>query len=113
MKNVGRKSPQGLWLANNMMEAAAASVISQQLSPFTSTVRDCYETGVEVATLPAKGPTKSHMLVAALFLKRSLNDFRATWVLLHLGYTSQAAAVAGSLYENALTGLLPVSKTPS
>jgi hypothetical protein len=103
MKKPDRKSPQGLWLENNMMEASAASVISQQLSPFTSAVRDCYEAGVEVATLPAKGTTKAHMLVAALFLKKSLNDFRATWVLLHFGYTSQAAAVAGSLYENALS----------
>lgn len=45
---------------------------------------------------------ETDMRVASLFLKRTLNDPRGTWVLLRSGYTSQAATVAASLWENSM-----------
>ncbi|EMT49948.1 hypothetical protein I532_24945 [Brevibacillus borstelensis AK1] len=44
----------------------------------------------------------SDLIVAALFLKRCLNDFRAVWRLLNIGYTSQAACIAAATFEYAL-----------
>jgi hypothetical protein len=72
------------------------------LEPFVRPITDCYECGVEVPTLPCKNETTKDIGVAALFLKRSLNDLRATWNLLILGYTSQAGSVAAAAFENAL-----------
>jgi hypothetical protein len=42
------------------------------------------------------------MKIAASFLKRSITDFRSVWLLISLGYTSQAASVAAALYEHSL-----------
>ena len=94
--------PDGLWVACEGMEAAATIDLSTQLAPFASAIRNCYEAGVQAPTLVATRHKELDTLLSALFLKRTLNDLRATWVLLQIGYTSQAAAVTASLYENAL-----------
>lgn len=72
------------------------------LKPFLQPITDCYECGVEVPTLPCRRETTKDISVAALFLKRLLNDLRATWNLALLGYTSQAGSVAATAFENAL-----------
>jgi hypothetical protein len=103
MSPSARNYPEGLWLACASMEAYATAVVSRQLEPIEAPIRECYESGVQVPTLPGKRHGTPDMLLAALFLKKSLNDLRSTWLLLQHGYTSQAAAVAASLFENALT----------
>ncbi len=96
------KGPEGLWLACDQMEAAARVALKTQLSQFEPAIRDCYEAGVQVPTLASKRYGQPDVLFSALFLKKALNDLRSVWTLVCIGYTSQAAAVAATLYENAL-----------
>ncbi len=103
MNTQTQRGPEGLWLACEDMEASAAIVLSKQLAPFEIPIRKCYEGGVQAPTLEGKRHGEIDMLLAALFLKKALNDLRATWMLLRSGYTSQAASVTASLFENALT----------
>lgn len=96
------RNSHGLWNALSLLELASSPKIAEMLKPFVRPITDCYECGVEVPTLPCKHETTKDIGVAALFLKRSLNDLRATWNLLLLGYTSQAGSVAAAAFENAL-----------
>lgn len=98
-----KRGPKGLWIACGDMEAAAMRVLVKQLAPFEESIRKCYEAGVQAPTLKSDRHETLDMRAAALFLKKALNDLRSTWVLLQIGYTSQAASVAASLFENALT----------
>jgi len=96
------KNSRGLWKALSALELAESPKIAEMLQPFLSPVTDCYECGVEVATLSCRHDRTKDVSVAALFLKRSLNDLRAVWNLLLLGYTSQAGSVAAAAFENSL-----------
>lgn len=93
---------RGLWEALSAVELACTPQIAEQLKPFSRPITDCYECGVEAPTLRGKRDQTKDIAVAALFLKRSLNDLRAVWNLLLLGYTSQAGSVAAAAFENAL-----------
>jgi hypothetical protein len=76
-----------------------------QLEPFEEAFRLSYEAGVIIPVLRANGRAIIDVRCGALFFKRVLNDLRGVHLLLHGGYTSQAAAVAASLYENALAAI--------
>jgi len=95
------KDSHGLWLALSAVELVDSPKIAEMLKPFQKPVTDCYECGVEVPTLSYKRAKGLDIGVTALFLKRLLNDLRATWNLLLLGYTSQAGSVAAAAFENA------------
>jgi hypothetical protein len=89
------------------MEQIARAHLKRDLSQLQRAFKLAYELAVEAPTLPSRRvpsdmPVPSDMTVAALFLKRALSDLRAVWLLLQTGYTSQAAAVAASLWENSL-----------
>lgn len=96
------RNSKGLWNALSGLELASSPEIAEMLKPFLQPITDCYECGVEVPTLPCRRETTKDINVAALFLKRLLNDLRATWDLALLGYTSQAGSVAAAAFENAL-----------
>ncbi len=96
------KDSHGLWNALSALEIASTSQVAKMLKPFSLPVTDCYECGVEALTLSCKHENTKDMRVAGLFLKRLLNDLRAVWNLLLLGYTSQAGSVAAAAFENAL-----------
>lgn len=96
------KDSHGLWNVLSGLELASSPKIADMLKDFSQPTTDCYECGVEVPTLPCRRKKTKDIGVAALFLKRSLNDLRATWNLLLLGYTSQAGSVAAAAFENAL-----------
>ncbi len=96
------KDSHGLWNALSALEIASTPQIAKMLKPFSHPVTDCYECGVEVPTLSCKRGNGMDIRVTGLFLKRLLNDLRATWDLLLLGYTSQAGSVAAAAFENAL-----------
>jgi len=98
----GKQGPAGLWDGCLEMEKTAMRVLSAQLAPFETPVRNCYEAGVQAPTLPGKRHKAKDIQLAALFLKRTLTDLRGVWLFTHLGYTSQAASVAAALYEHAL-----------
>ena len=97
------QNPEGLWMALEPAELSAQLTVSGQLKPFARPVCDCYEAGVQSQCLPCKRHSAPDLRAAALYLKRVLMDLRATWLLCLRGYTAQAASVAASLYENALT----------
>lgn len=96
------KDSRGLWLALSAVELADSPKIVKMLKRFHKPVTDCYECGVEVPTLSCKREKGLDIGITALFLKRILNDLRATWNLLLLGYTSQAGSVAAAAFENTL-----------
>lgn len=96
------ENSHGLWRALSPLELVSSPKIAEMLKPFRQPITDCYECGVEVPTLPCKREATKDIGVAALFLKRTLNDLRAIWNLLLLGYTSQAGSVAAATFENAL-----------
>jgi len=99
----------GSWERLDGLESRAQELISVQLLPFEEAFRLSYEAGVIVPVLRANGKTTIDVRCGAIFFKRVLNDLRGVHVLLHRGYTSQAAAVAASLYENALAAICLVS----
>src|SRR2546423_13682274 len=92
----------GAWQRLDNLEDAAKTTLSEQLKQFEGAFRDTYEAGVIAPVLRDDAPTEADVRCAALRFKRVLNDLRSVWVLLRSGYTSQAASVAASLYENAL-----------
>lgn len=103
MKTHAQESPaDGAWLRLDDLEGSAAAKLSEQLRPFEAPFRDTYEAGVIAPVLRAEALTKTDVRCAALHFKRVLNDLRSVWLLLRSGYTSQAATIAASLYENAL-----------
>jgi hypothetical protein len=95
--------PEGLWKACDTMEMSVANELRTQLSAFEQPITDCYEAGVEAATIVGKRNQEEDMRIAAMFLKRTLTDLRSVWILLCSGYTSQAAAVCAALFEHALS----------
>ena len=92
----------GAWSRLDALESRAREALSAQLAPFASVFQETYEAGVIVPVLRASGKATLDVRPAALFFKRLLNDLRAVWLLLGDGYTSQAASVVSSLWENAL-----------
>lgn len=98
-----KTNPENLWLASESMELSALNTLSEQLQPFETLIQACYGAGVQAATLPGKSDKNSGLKFASLFLKKALNDLRSAWILVRIGYTSQAAAVVATLFENALT----------
>lgn len=96
-----RASADGLWEACLGMESIARAHLQADLGLVSKAFKLIYELGVEAPTLPSKRET-TDLRVAAMFLKRMLHDLRGVWLLIERGYTSQAAAVAASLWENAL-----------
>ncbi len=61
--------------------------------------------------VPTSKPMDARLVTAAPFLKCALDDLRATWILIHRGYTAQAASVAASLFENALVAAVIAGST--
>jgi hypothetical protein len=100
IENMSTDTYQGIpWEAYDDLELSARETVTSQLMVFLPIVKNCYELGVQAPTLKCPRKSERDMLVAGLFLKKSLNDFRSVWILLTTGYTSQAAAVAASMFE--------------
>jgi hypothetical protein len=91
-----------LWDGLDSLEIAAKELVSLTLDPFKHSIRSIYLAGITAPTLPGTKKNNVDLELAALFLKRALSDFRGVWLLITLGYTSQAASVGASLYENSL-----------
>lgn len=92
----------GAWDRLAGLEFMAQGKIAVQIVPFEQPFRDAYEAGVIVPILRAGRTPAVDVRVAALFHKRMLNDLRGVWLMLCMGYTSQAASIAASLYESSL-----------
>ncbi|WP_133256883.1 hypothetical protein [Hymenobacter edaphi] len=98
-----KDKPDGLWAACTQTELAAITTLEEKMQPFSKVIGNLYESGVEVLTLPGQRHHLDDVLISALLLKRVLNDLRTVWITLLSGYTSQAASIAASLYEHALS----------
>ena len=98
-----KDSADGLWKATEEMELSARSALRAALGEYEPAVQACYEAGVQSAAIGARKEIPTHLAVAGLFLKKALTDLRCAWLLLTTGYTSPAAAVVASLWENALS----------
>lgn len=101
-KDAKECATDGAWLRLDDLEDAARAKLSDSLRSFEAPFQDTYEAGVIAPVLRAEALLKTDVRCAALHFKRVLNDLRSVWLLLRCGYTSQAASVAASLYENAL-----------
>jgi hypothetical protein len=99
------------WEALGEIERYSEKSMASDLSGWEEIVRRCVEAGGIAATLPAKNQKEMRIIAAAPFLKRALTDLRAIWILIKTGYTSQAASIAASLYENSLVAAV-VAESP-
>jgi hypothetical protein len=100
MEGRNRIRLEGFWEGLTNQELHAGSLLRSRLHPTESVVKDCYECALLAFCLPTRSrQASSDIVVAGLFMKRCLNQLRAVWLLLNQGYTSEAAAVAASLFE--------------
>lgn len=88
------------------VEALSRESLKGELLEWNEIIKNCIEAGGLVPTLPAKNSGLPRINAAAPFLKRALTDLRAIQLLITIGYTSQAASIAASLWENALTAAI-------
>jgi hypothetical protein len=104
MSETQKRPFEELWDLLDEAEANAPRILYDLLYDYGGALRSCCALGVELPYLPESQAikTKLSLRVAALFLKRVLNDLRGVWLLVARGYTSQAACVAASLWENSL-----------
>ncbi len=108
--NVGIDNPvQGAWDRLERLEHFGARKLSPQLGEFEDAFRSSYEAAVIIPFLMKKDDRDKFKL-AMLYLRRALNDFRAVWVLLTGGYTAQASACSGSLFEASLASICLLQK---
>src|SRR5262249_13822124 len=89
----------GWWQNLSDGEYIAAKRLAVRLREFEVAFAACVEAAMQVPILAKKSMA---LRMAALYLKRLLNDFRSVWVMMRQGNTSQAGSIAASLFENAL-----------
>ncbi|SFH20059.1 hypothetical protein SAMN05216299_102185 [Nitrosospira sp. Nsp14] len=96
------KEIETVWSVLGDVEKLAKDTMREQLSPWEQIVKVCVEAGMLAPILNAKNHGQLPFIAAAPFLKRSINDLRCIWLLVEMGYSSQAASVGASVFENAL-----------
>ena len=94
---------EGAYSALEEIESLSRESLRAELLDWDEIIKSCIEAGGLAPTLPAKNHGLPRINAAAPFLKRALTDLRAIHLLIRIGYTSQAASIAASLWENALT----------
>jgi hypothetical protein len=94
---------EAIWHALDDIELVVKSQVLAEFSEWHAVVRTCEELGMLAPMVPSQNSGDFSLITAGPFLKRALNDLRAVWLLIERGYSTQAASVAASLYENALT----------
>ena len=97
---------ESIWAQLPDLEAICAANVSSKLAGWEELIIACLEAGMLAPMIPCKVQMDTRLVTAAPFLKCSLDDLRGVWVLVERGYTSQAAAVAAALFENALTATI-------
>lgn len=92
----------GWWQNLSDHEYLATQRLAPSLREFETAFSACVEAGIEVPILAKRNDKSLRLKIAALYLKRMLNDVRSMWVMIRQGNTSQAGSIAASLFENAL-----------
>lgn len=103
------RTVESVWPQLPDLEDICAATVRSQLAGWEDLVVACLEAGMLAPMVPSKKKLDVRLLTAAPFLKCTLDDLRGVWLLIQRGYTSQAAAVAAALFENALTAAVIAS----
>jgi hypothetical protein len=104
-RNTGIEDPaQGARDQLDRIEHFGSRKLLSQLVEFKTAFIFSYEAALIAPTL-RKENDRGKFKLAALYFRRSLNDLRSVWLLLQRGYTAQAAACAGSLFETCLAAI--------
>lgn len=94
---------KSLWSALTAAEIGAGVTLSSDLKSINSLYETIFNFATRLPTLTKdKEKYTDSSRISALFIKRALNDLRSVWNLLTLGYTTQAATVASSMWENSI-----------
>lgn len=102
---------ESIWAQLPDLEAMSQATVDAGLRGWEELVIACLEAGMLAPMVPTSKPMDMRLVTAAPFLKCALDDLRATWLLIHRGYTAQAASVAASLFENALVAAVIAGST--
>ncbi len=102
---------ESIWAQLPDLEAMSQATVDASLKGWEKLVIACLEAGMLAPIVPTSKPMEARLVTAAPFLKCTLDDLRATWILIHRGYTAQAASVAASLFENALVAAVIAGST--
>ncbi len=102
---------ESIWAQLPDLEAMSQTTVDAGLRGWEELVIACLEAGMLAPMVPNSKPMDIRLVTAAPFLKCALDDLRATWLLVHRGYTAQAASVAASLFENALVAAVIAGST--
>lgn len=94
---------ESIWGQLADLERISRESREPSLKPWAELISSCIEAGALAPMVPSKNSGDLRLITAAPFLKCTLDDLRAMWLLVEIGYTAQAAAVAAVLFENALT----------
>lgn len=94
---------ESIWGQLSDLEHMSRECREPSLKPWAELVSSCIEAGALAPMVPSDKSGDLRLITAAPFLKCTLDDLRAMWLLVEIGYTTQAAAVAAVLFENALT----------
>jgi hypothetical protein len=100
---------ESVWKMLDDVEQFTHDQSSALLTEWEPVVQATIEAGCLAPLVPAKNQGALQLIAAGPFLKRSLNDLRGVWLMLERGYSSQAASIAASLFENALTAAVLAS----
>jgi hypothetical protein len=100
---------ESLWPILDDVERLVRDEVRADVQEWEKVVRACIEAGTLAPMVPSKNHGRLQFIAAGPFLKRALNDLRCVWILIERGYSTQAASVAASLYENALTAAILAS----
>jgi len=104
-RDIGISDPvQGAWRRQNKLEYLAARKLAPQISDLEDAFELTYEAAIVAPTL-RKSEDRGNFKHAALYFRRALNDLRTVWLLISKGYTAQASACAGSLFESCLASI--------
>jgi hypothetical protein len=94
---------ENLWKILPDLERVSKESLHTSLNGWEELVKNCIEAGALAPMIPSQHHGDVRLSASAPFLKRALDDLRVVWLLIEVGYSAQAAAVAAALFENALT----------
>lgn len=92
---------ENYWKVLGILEVDAIDYSFIHLKKLDVLAEMCMNLALKTPFLQGKNSGSSPLTIASLFLKRTMSDFRAAWLLMNWGYPYQAACVVASLYEHA------------
>lgn len=95
-------SPEQYWNHLAELEIYAIDRSHHDLKNWAHLAEKCMNLAIQVPFLKGEKTRTISLNLASAFLKRTMSDFRGTWLLLNWGYPYQAACTVASLYENSL-----------